>query len=214
MTKQPSFPSDVPGSEPVRKTSGFQGEGKNVPNVPAFEEALEKASPPPKSEETTELSPLNLAQGKISPSPSFDSLIGQINTTNTNLNELQNNLRTPNLQFKESNKKLLDTKLQDAYNNIRSASEKMGAPILPSTQISKGASPVSRFLGYVTDGQNQLMEAQKTLQGLQAAGTQLNPPELLLVQVKLAQAQQSLEYSSVLLSKLIDAIKQMMNIQI
>lgn len=217
MTKQPSSPKDIPGSEGIRKPEGFEGERRRTPNVPAFEEAMEKPATTkgPGAPETQGVTPMEIARGKYQTAgPTFDSLLGQLNTANTNFNELQNNLRTPNLKFKSSHEKLLKNKLQDANNNIRSASEKIGANMLPMTQNAKGSSPVTRFLSYVTDGQNQLVEAQKKLQELKSEGTKLNPAELMLVQVKLAQAQQSLEYSSVLLSKVVDAIKQTLNIQI
>ena len=52
------------------------------------------------------------------------------------------------------------------------------------------------------------------IQNMKLKGGSLSPAALLTIQVKLAKAQQELEYSSVLLSKAVDDIKTMFNIQL
>ncbi len=89
----------------------------------------------------------------------------------------------------------------------------MGAEVPDPTKVPDTANPVERFLGYVSDGQNQLLAAKAQLQELGQTGT-ANPADLMLVQIKLSQAQQELEYSSILLSKVVDIFKQMLNIQL
>ena len=74
--------------------------------------------------------------------------------------------------------------------------------------------PIVKLFGLAVDSQNQLKQIQGILANPREKDGSINPGTLLLVQTKLAQAQQKLEYASVLLSKAVDAIKQLFNIQI
>jgi len=126
------------------------------------------------------------------------------------LANVRNQLGTKNLQFKRSQQHLLRNKLSDASTYLRAANAKMGADT-PPMPAQAGARPIERFINYVTDGENQLTSARETLQSMQKSGDQLRPADFLLVQIKLNQAQQEIEYSSTLLSKVIDSIKQTLN---
>ncbi len=79
--------------------------------------------------------------------------------------------------------------------------------------MAKNANPAMKFLGMVTDGQNKLYEAQAQLRSL-GKDKSLQPGKMLLIQIKLAQAQQEIEYSSVLLSKMVDALKRVLSTQL
>lgn len=145
--------------------------------------------------------------------PSLDSLISQVGTSQDSLASVKNQLGTKNLQFKRSQQHLIRNKLSDASTYLRAANAKLGAetPPMPS---SPGAKPIERFLNYVADGENQLAAARQQIETLSKQGSRINPSDMLLVQIKLSQAQQEIEYSSVLLSKVIDSIKQTLNIQL
>ena len=157
--------------------------------------------------------PLAAAQA-LAPSqamPSIDTLVSQVGVSQDSMANVRNQLNTKNLQFKRSQQHLLRNKLSDASTYLRAANTKLGAqtPPMPS-QV--GARPIERFLNYVTDGENQLSSARQTIMDMQKSGDQLRPADFLLVQIKLNQAQQEIEYSSTLLSKVIDSIKQTLNI--
>ncbi len=81
-------------------------------------------------------------------------------------------------------------------------------------QPQTGARPIERFINYVTDGENQLTAAQQKISEMQSKGGELRPADFLLIQVKMGQAQQEIEFSSTLLAKVIDSIKQTLNIQL
>ncbi len=215
--KNPSSPENVPIPGKVGKAKGPEEE-KTIPNKKAFESHLNEPAAPATQgpEEGKQISPMELTQPGQKPpaNATFDSLLNQINTTQNTLNNLQNNLNTPKLAFKHSQQRLLDNKLTEAKSHLNAASQKLGAQMPEETQVPQGATPVKKFLTYVTDGQNQLQAAQKKLQELSSSGQNLQPGELMQVQVKLAQAQQEIEYASVLLSKVVDVIKQTINIQI
>ena len=146
--------------------------------------------------------------------PTMDSLVSQMNSTSSVLGDLQNQLNTKNLKLKQSQKYLLRNKLSSANDNIRSASDKTGVDVGPTPSSNTRQNPITRFLSLVTDSQTQLNQAQNMINGMKANGKMINPGDMLLIQIKLAKAQQELEYSSVLLSKAVDDIKTMFNIQV
>lgn len=168
---------------------------------------------PGKSEGMT---PFDLAsQGAVQTTgPTHESLMGQMNSTSSVLGDLQTQLNTKNLNLKQSQKYLLRNKLTSANQNLRSAANKSGAEVGDPPPTSARQSPVTKFLGLITDGQSQLNKTQEMIQNMKLSGGSLSPASLLTIQVKLAKAQQELEYSSVLLSKAVDDIKTMFNIQL
>ena len=146
--------------------------------------------------------------------PSMETLAAQINSTSSALGDVQNQLSTKNLTLKPSQKYLLRSKLKSANEHIRSAAEKSTRSPIDPPQVPPHQNPVERFLGLVTDGQTQLDQVQGMVKDMKLSGGSLSPSQLLGIQVKLARAQQEIEYSSVLLSKAIDGIKTLFNIQI
>ncbi len=159
--------------------------------------------------------PMELSRGASfqTAGPSFDSLLAQSKTAQDSLGTVAKKLNEPNLKLKRSQSHLVRNKLTDANNYLRAAGAKVGAES-PPQKTAPGASPIERFLGYVNDGQDQLMAVQKRLKEMSASGKPLNPADMLLVQVKMGLAQQEIEYSSTLLSKVIDSIKQVINTQL
>jgi hypothetical protein len=144
--------------------------------------------------------------------PTYDSITEQIGDTKDLLADMQQKLQTPGLKFKRSEQSLLNTKLAEANNYIRTSAKKLGYNP-PKLDLPTKTPPINKFISYITDGQRQLDEVQNQLATLSAKG-QLQPQQMLLIQVKLSQAQQEIEYSSVLLAKTIDFLKQTINIQI
>ena len=161
------------------------------------------------------VSPMELSKQSISPSspPTLESITSQMQTSSSSLGDLQNKLNTPNLKLKPSQKYLLRNKLQEANSQIRTVAEKTGVEVGDPVNTLSTNNPVGKFLALITDGQTQLESAQTMLQQ-RAKQAPMNPAELLMMQFKLSKAQQEIEYSSVLLSKAVDDIKVIFNIQI
>jgi hypothetical protein len=159
--------------------------------------------------------PMDAARGATTPSapPTMDAITAQAKTAQDALGDVGNKLKTPNLKLRRSQQHLLKNKLTDAQGYIRQAAEKAGAPTTSMQGAFKG-SPIDRFLAYVNDGQNQLVEVQNRLKQMSAKGQQLNAADMLSITVKMNLAQQEIEYSSNLLGKVVESIKQMMNIQL
>lgn len=214
MPKPPSDPSGSPEASRIQPDRTTEKGRAVPPESSAYQAYKEEAPSAPAPGTPSELSPMDLAsKAGISTTPTFQTLISQATNARDTLGEVEKNLKTPNLKFKKSQAELLQNKLNNANDHLKAANQKLGAKAPEETQTSKSADPATRFLGLVTDGQNKLLEAHNQLQNLKTEKGTLAPGDMLLIQVKLAQAQQEIEYSSVLLSKVVDSLKQIINIQ-
>jgi hypothetical protein len=216
MVREVIPPVDPEGVGPVRPP---EQRPKATPDRSQFESIMNEPTSKPPSAGTpsaSQISPLDLPQGSIkgAAQPSFETLAAQVWESENTYNELRKNLQNKNLKLKRSEQYLMRNKLSDANTHLKGASEKIGAKVLDSSASLKGSNPVEKFLNMVSDGQNQLQEAKETLINLKDSEGNLKPGDMMLIQVKLAQAQQELEYASILLSKVVDVIKQMINIQL
>ncbi|MBF8263129.1 MAG: hypothetical protein HW387_794 [Parachlamydiales bacterium] len=207
----PSDKSDpIFGNQPIKP-------GTTTPQAPgadfqSFSTAAQQA--PPKGFQAQAPSAIPGAQYAVQTAgPSLDSLISQIGISQDSLANVRNQLGTKDLQFRRSQQHLLRNKLSDATTHLRAANAKLGVETPPMPSQS-GAKPIERFLGYVTDGENQLAAAQQQIENISKKGIQMNAGDFLLVQVKLSQAQQEIEYSSSLLGKVVDSLKQILNTQL
>lgn len=145
--------------------------------------------------------------------PTFQSLSVQAKSAHDTLGTVADQLQTPNLKLKRSQTHLLKNKLQDANGYIRASSAKLGIET-PPMQTQSSASPIGRFLAYIGDGQDQLMSVSQRLKELSKTNGELRPGDMMFLQIKMGQAQQEIEYSSTLLSKVIDSLKTIMNTQL
>jgi hypothetical protein len=210
----PSGPQDIPL---VTKTGSIQeGETKVPMGEQSFQTYMQgmQANPLEQAGGTSQVSPFDLAGGQTAAAgPTYETMMMQAKTSQMGLGELAQQLQTPKLKLKQSSKYILKNKLAAANAHIRSASQKMGATALEQ-ETPSGMGPLTKFIGMITHGQNQLQEAQQQLSNLKDKGKNLSPADMLQIQIKLNKAQQEIEYSSILLSKSVDDIKMMMNIQL
>jgi len=214
MPKPPSDPSSSPETPKIRPDKIPEKGSPTPPDTSTYKAYKEEALPATAPKETSQLSPMDLAsKAGISTTPTFDTLLAQSTNAKDTLGDVEKNLKTPNMKFKKSQEELLKNKLNNANEHLKTANQKMGANIPEETKIAPQEGPVNNFLGLVTDGQNKLSEAHNQLQNLKVGNKTLAPEEMLLIQIKLAQAQQEIEYSSVLLSKVVDSLKQIISIQ-
>lgn len=144
---------------------------------------------------------------------SFASLGAQAKNAQDALGLIGQQLKTKNLQLKRSQSHLIRQKLSDAGRYIRSAGSKIGLnlqePTLPPDMVG-----LARFISMVNSGQDQLVQVQKQLDKMAAQGANVNPAEMLSVQVKMGLAEQELNYTSLLLGKVIQSFTQILNTQL
>ena len=117
-------------------------------------------------------------------------------------------MNNKNLNLRQSQKYLLRNKLTSSNQNIRTAAQKTGVDTGDAPSQFNRKNPVTKiFSASFLIPKNQLQNAQSKINEMNISGKSLNPGDLLLIQVKLAKAQQELEYSSVLLSTAVSDIK-------
>ena len=208
-----AFPEDIGGVTPGGSPKPIGQEGQQKPPEKPFESYMDENVPGTEKPEGP--SPMELPEkAGTGTGPTMDSIHEQMQKTSDSLGNVHDQLSTKNLKLKQSQKYLLRNKLSDANTDIRAAAEKAGVDTGKAPSRSTRQNPIARFLALVTDGQQQLGAAARKIQSMNAEGKAMSPGDLLLTQVKLSKAQQEIEYSSVILSKAIDNIKMLFNIQL
>ena len=208
----------TPGPENIPKLNQMVPIGEEQKSAPTqpFSSYMKNVEPNPLlGQKTPQISPFDLAHGQLpAAGPTMGTILAQATQAQATLGDLSTQLNTPGLKLKQSSKYILKNKLSSAKAHIRSAASKMGAEEVKDAPVLAGSGPLQKFLALVTDGQNQLENAQDLLKGLKDKGENLSPGDMLMIQIKLAKAQQEIEYSSILLSKAVDDIKMLINIQL
>lgn len=212
----PEFPKDIAKPERIEGMMPVGGSDQpresGTPFKAFMKGPMETGTPPATS-------PFELAKASAAPlaaGPTMATIHAQVIHAQSSLGDLSNLLSTPHLKIKPSTKYLLGSKLSDATQQLHTVNAKVGGnPVEQEPQsVSTGMGPIQKFLGYVSTGQSSLAAARKKIQDLSERADSLNPAELLLVQIKLNKAQQLIDYSSVLLSKAVDDMKMLFNVQL
>ena len=213
------FPTkDLSNAERISPTVRIGEDNKSLPTGQSFS-SLMKTGEPPLANKTPMISPFDLMQSGHSPitqAATTDNLLAQVKHAHSTLGDISNQLNTPKLKLRSSDKYLLKNKLNNTTANLRAVNAKLGTneekpEEAPSTKFQ---GPLARFMNYLADGQQQLVSAQRQLQSLKAKGDSLAPADFLLIQVKLNKAQQELDFTSVLLSNAVSGFKTLMNVQL
>ena len=207
------LPDKISPTDPAMPPKALEGENPQKQPQEPFAQHMEKSAEQKAAAGNT---PLDLAkqQGHPTAQPTMATVQSQMHATSGSLGDVQNQLHTKNLKLKQSQKYLLRNKLSEANAHIRTAASKAGAEVGTPPTMNTRQNPIKRYLSYVTDSQDQLASAQHKIKELTKSGHSLSPGQLLLIQIKMNKAQQAIEYSSVLLSKAVDDIKMLFNVQI
>ncbi|PIS02087.1 MAG: hypothetical protein COT85_08090 [Chlamydiae bacterium CG10_big_fil_rev_8_21_14_0_10_42_34] len=213
-----------PDKSPDRITPGQSMEPTGKPVTPGkapgdFDSHMQGANQPKTAPGTPQApggpSPMDVARGPAisTGGVSLDSLLAQSKTAQDTLGTVQKQLNDKNLKLKRSQSHLVRQKLGDANSYIRAAGSKLGVQT-PESKLPPGVSGVARFIAMINDGQDQLAQVQAQLKKMSAQGANVNPGEMMSVQVKMGLAQQEIEYTSTLLGKVIQSVTQVINTQL
>lgn len=180
-----------------------------------FESYMQSAKGAPEIAPTTGPTPMQAASAANmqNAAPTFDTLMTQSKTMQDTLGNLKNQMDTPNLKLKRSQAHLMRNKLGNANEYMQAAAGKLGAEV-PPKKTPGGAGAMERLMAYINDGQEKMVSIQQKLDELMGSGQEITPANMMMIQIKMSQAQQELEYSSGVLSKAVDALKQLFNIQL
>lgn len=131
------------------------------------------------------------------------------------IEEIKHRLSDPNLEIKSDYKRILRNKLEHIDDSLKVALEKAGLEYIPPELMDGTAkTPVERFLNLLTNGQDQLKTLGSDLAEMSANNQTISPANLLMVQVKVNNIQQELEFFTSLLNKALESTKTIMNVQV
>ncbi len=202
--------------DPIKKIGEDKQAGGPTPQPGSFESAMEKAAKQPSpAAKPGGVSPMELAQNPtpLTQGPTFDGLLSQTKSVQGMLGDINTNLQTKNLKLKQSDRASLRSKLTNANSYLKAANTKMGAEVAEEPPAT-GGGILGKFLGLVTQGQSNVAAAQKQLLDMKNKGASLNPADFLAIQIKLAHAQQEIEYASMMLANTVSGLKTLFNIQL
>jgi len=145
--------------------------------------------------------------------PTFDSLMGQARSTQDGLGTVSNQLNYPNLKLNRPQTHLLKRHLQDANEHINKVAGQLGVNT-PPPATGSGSNTIARFLTWVGQGQDTMQTVQTQLQQMSKNPDSINPADMILAQSKMNQASNEIQYSTMLLSKVIDSLKQILQTQL
>ncbi len=203
--------------DPIKRIGEDKQTGGPTPQPGSFGSAMEKAAQQTSpANKTGGPSPMELAQNptQLAQGPSFDSLISQAKSVQGMLGDVNTQLQTKNLKLKQSDRASLRSKLKNANSYLKAANVKMGADVTEEPPPTAGGGILGKFLGYVTQGQANVAAAQKQILNLKNKGDALKPADFLAIQIKLAHAQQEIEYASMMLANAVSGLKTLFNIQL
>lgn len=131
------------------------------------------------------------------------------------IDDLKTKLETKDLDIKSSVQRILRNKLDHIDDSLKVAMDKAGLEYTPEPKIDVSLqTPINRFLGFLTNGQEQLKTLGLEVESMHLNNKQLSPANLLAIQIKVGYIQQELEFFTSLLNKALESTKTIMNVQV
>ncbi|CCB85515.1 putative uncharacterized protein [Parachlamydia acanthamoebae UV-7] len=147
--------------------------------------------------------------------PSADQLVAQTQTVVKQIDSIRNTLATSDLELNGSVRNLLRNKLSHVDDNLKVALQKAGVEYTPPEVVAPvKTNPIEHFLGLLTHSQFQLEHLANDVQIMHANRAEINPANMLLIQIKVGFIQQEMEFFTSVLTKSLDSTKTIMNVQI
>lgn len=142
-------------------------------------------------------------------------LVAQANEVINHIESIKQKLSTPNLEIKPGTQTLLQNKLVHIDENLRVALSKAGVEYSPPAQAeSKLVNPIERFLGFLTNGQEQLKTISNEVELMHLNRKEITPANMLRIQIKVGYIQQEIEFFAAVLNKALESTKTIMNVQV
>lgn len=129
------------------------------------------------------------------------------------MKDAKQKLATPNLELKDSVQVLMRNKLTHIDDNLRVALNKAGIEY-KEAPVKSSNNPIERFLGLLTNGQQNLNNLALQVESWHTNKVDISPAKMLLLQIKVGQVAQELEFFSSLLNKSLESTKTIMNVQV
>lgn len=214
-------PDDVFSSDRISPTVPYGEEQKKEPQT-SFAEVMRAvggpgAAAPATTQQAALISPFDLAQGQsaLASKPTVDTLRTQIKNAQLSLGDIQNNLNTPNLTLKQSQKSVLRAKLAEANTHFQGAVDLMTGGKSPTFTAPSVGGPLGKFIAYLAQGQAQMQFAGEQLNKLGSdPNKQISAADMLKIQMLISKGQQNIDYFATMLSNLVSSLKSIMSVQL
>jgi hypothetical protein len=142
-------------------------------------------------------------------------LVAQADEAVKQIETIKNKLKTPSLDLRPETQSLLQNKLSHIDENLRVALSKAGVEYTPSTHLeNKTVNPIERFLGFLTNGQEQLASLGNEVNRMHLNGKEISPANMLRIQMKVGYITQEIEFFTNVLNKALESTKTLMNVQV
>lgn len=143
---------------------------------------------------------------------------GLITESEANINKissLKQQLETNNIELSRPVRSSMQRSLVHVDESLKIALSKVGVDYTPPVAQASGlVAPVQKFLGYLSNGQNQLEALSNQLTTLNATDQHITPSNMLALQLKMGVITQQIEFFSSLLNKCLESTKTIMNVQV
>lgn len=137
-----------------------------------------------------------------------DEVVGKIE-------EIKEKLASKELDLKPSTHTLLQNKLSHIDENLRVALSKAGLEYHEYDKLeNKSVNPIDRFLGFLTNGQTELMGLSKEINQMHLNNKEISPANMLRIQLKVGYISQEIEFFTSVLNKALESTKTIMNVQV
>jgi len=120
----------------------------------------------------------------------------------------------PHVHISPSYQALMKNRLTHIDDTLKIAMSKAGLEFTPPVSPANAANPLEKFLGYLSQGQYQLEHLSESIAQIQSKGLEITPADMMMIQVKVNQIQQELEFFTNLLNKALESTKTLMNVQV
>jgi hypothetical protein len=161
-----------------------------------------------------EVSKLNKNVNNISKT-SPENIKSQAKGVISQMENVKTQLSHAGSDIKPSYQTLLRNRLTHIDDSLKIALNKAGVEYTPPTAATGAGSsnPIHKFLGYLTNSQHQLENLNVAIDQFSGSG-QINPANMLAIQVKMGYVSQQMELFTSLLNKALESTKTIMNVQV
>lgn len=174
----------------------------------------EQIEPVTKSSLMDEVRNLNIKVDRFSKVNPTD-LVAQAEDAVKQIETIKGKLKTPDLELKPATQALLQNKLSHIDENLRVALSKAGLEYTPAANLeNKAVNPIERFLGFLTNGQEQLASLGNEINQMHLHDKEISPANMLRIQMKVGYITQEIEFFTNVLNKALESTKTIMNVQV
>lgn len=169
-------------------------------------------------------SPMDVAKDQLRASdgapPPIDRISETTDAIKARIEDIKGVLESGDVHIKQSYQDLLENKLSHIDDSLKIALEKAGVEYTPVDHGATVGIPTAleRFVSFLTRSQSQLDNVASEVQAIrdkhEGTNKNINPADLLAIQVKVQFVQQELELFTNLLNKGLESTKTLMNVQV